>query len=350
MKKIISVVLCFMFVSSLFLPVIAFAGYKKEVNIINKSAAKTRIFKDAAGKSYTVKYVQTNDNPTQSSLPHDKRIDKHGTSDMYRDSKGNIAYYFYNTDKLISWRLKHNPKNDKPISQDEAKKIADDYLKKLHGNKLNSYPLMEARFQENMKYYTFEYNRKIGKYFTDDGLSVRIDMNGTIYGYSAENFERYKGFKTSDVDKRTAKIYTENNKTHGHEYPTILTLDDNTGKLIPIRFENSAKWLTFSTPKKPKTSFKTKKVTTKTKKINVVASNFIKNQTFVAYRKHSKGKKSKVIAQTQVKRKNTTLKLNKKILKKGDKIQVYTYTLYSKGDGTKKIHTRNGTSRIFTIR
>ena len=102
-------------------------------------------------------------------------------------------------------------------------------------------------------------------------------------------------------------------------------------------------------PAAPKTTFYTKKLTPKTQKIKIKMAKTVKNHTYVVC-DCIHGKEIEHYLRKEVKNGKTSLKVNLKKLKKGDKVKITAYTTWWRGNGEKMMRKKYGTSKVFVVR
>ena len=83
-----------------------------------------------------------------------------------------------------------------PTSEEEAKKITDDFLDSIYGKGFSSeYELLTIHGKNSVDLYSVVYVRVIEGYKTDDTIAVYIDHSGKISAMNAPNVNKYEYLK-----------------------------------------------------------------------------------------------------------------------------------------------------------
>lgn len=350
-KKNIVFLFCFAVIVTLILP-LPIDAKKDYSSFVNKNARKSREYTDNNGKSFKLTYTRTETMAfVNCFVPPKKRIDVYGTYDLYVDKEKTEYYYLYNTNKLCLKRLNYKRIRDgekyekEKISESKAKEIANQYLKKELGKRFNDYTFQSVSYGVQDATYSIFYSRMIDGYFTDDCISLSIDYKGNIYVFSALNLERFKKYSKSDINQESIEKAREKDSDINN---IRLILNENTGQLVAITPHFS--YYAYTSPESPKLSITTKKITSKTKSIKGKVIRAVKNRTYIVCSKYKNknGKMTKQIAEKKVTNGKINFKVNLQKLKKGEKIKIYTYTIYNK-KSSDKLFKKKSSSKIFSI-
>ena len=126
------------------------------------------------GNSYTGEYQSTLDDPLLGSQLY-------RYTGYYNDRKfqfsvsskdGNLCEFL--------WSNYQNLSQEKQVSQDNCRAIADTFLK---NEGLDHYTLSKQDSRDLPEYYIFEYTRSIGSVNTIESIMIWISTNGEIFGY-----------------------------------------------------------------------------------------------------------------------------------------------------------------------
>lgn len=205
----------------------------------NNNIEKKRKYQNGKGKKVDLEYKTTQN--FENRISKDKK-DKYGTYDEFTDKDNTIYYFLQDTDKLClkmqeyEYNLDGSKRTiEKDLSNNIVKNIADKYIVDELGESSQKYSFQNVEYQEQKGIYLATYIRKIGKYITDDSLTVFVNNESEVYAFSAMNRDRYEAFDISDIDQESlnqALLSIENGEWKLEDI--LISMDQDTGRLIAL--------------------------------------------------------------------------------------------------------------------